>query len=190
MPKRRVNDHHDPTQAENILSRKKGRLCSLPLARYMHLAVRLFTNILVFGGNYENSDQYYKQGRTGEETTYLSMRRFWAYNIDTECWRRRSARKDEPIPLRVSEACAVTVGGCVYLHGGYRARSHAFLATSAFWRLSLSESGEYHWRKMKFDSTTEVPSARAGHCGWEYLNKLWIFGREGEVSTGTFTPAW
>ena len=139
--------------------------------RYRHLAVSMDHCIIVFGGKWYHKEPY-------------SILTLWMYNLYTEEWGKHSISSEEITDqwgnaqhrylavLAVHSACAVAIGADIYLFGG-RGWDHA---TNALLKLSRKQKGEFSWSCIESKST---PSPRYNHTGWEYTEKLWIFGGVG-----------
>ena len=95
----------------------------------------------------------------------------WSYNLWTETWRKCTASKEEQIPSP-KDQCGVVIQSEIYFFGGYN--SHHML-----WKLTKSLDGSFEWNIIDTGDITKIPSPRDGHCGWQYDNKMWIFGGTG-----------
>ena len=139
-----------------------------PKKRYAHVAVNQDRYILVFGGI----------GKKGP----FSQRVIWKYNIYTEQWTNHMVRGMGTDPdLIYCEACAASIGLDIYLFGG---RGLNQMETNALWKLSKTAKGHFTWSKIKHQDKVKMPSPRRYHSGWEYGNKLWIFGGCGPLLEG------
>ena len=134
-----------------------------PSRRYGHTAVCLEHNVLVLGGEWRGP----------------SFSEIWMYNLYTEQWRKHIPRDKENTPDAVSGACSVVINSVVYSFGGgiwtYISRYH----DNALWSLKIKPNGYIAWSRIFSTNETKAPSPRAGHCGWQYSGKLWVFGGYG-----------
>ena len=136
--------------------------------RYNHAAVRLEHCILVFGG-------MSRQQRT------LSLRVIWMYNLFTEQWRKYDIVDGQTCPPATFYASATVIGSEIYMFGGKYVNYGP--ETNVLWKLSRTQ-GQFTWMQIKAKSDRESPSCRFAHSGWEYANKLWIFGGKGAPLNG------
>ena len=115
-----------------------------------HVAIRLMDCIVVVSSN---------------------VQEIWSYNLWTETWRKCTASKEEQIPSP-KDQCGVVIQSEIYFFGGYN--WHHML-----WKLTKSSDGSFEWNIIDTGDITKIPSPRDGHCGWQYENKMWIFGGAG-----------
>ena len=133
-----------------------------------HMVVWFDPSVVVIGGTFS-----------------LSNRVIWMYNIYTDQWKKHEmpVEKDQPIPPVTMDACAIVIGQVIYMFGGYHQPNIIF--TSRLWTLSKTEpEGEFAWCEVEFQNEVLFPSPRAKHCGWEYKEKLWVFGGVGPSPAG------
>ena len=141
-----------------------------PLQRYGHVAVRYHRCIAMFGGASEAA-----KPSTGELFRYrqYSMRVIWLYDLDIDRWIKFVVPDTQNIPSPSFGSCAVDIGSHLYTYGGLYDDGRLSDGIGDLWKLSRSADGNFSWTQL----TTEVRIApRCGHSGWEYENKLWIFG--------------
>ena len=64
------------------------------------------------------------------------------------------------------------------------------LGLPTLWKLTRNTDGSFDWNIISMENH-ETPSPRHHHCGWEYGDKMWIFGGCGDapVGYGTFGPS-
>ena len=69
--------------------------------------------------------------------------------------------------------CGVAIESVIYLLGNvdYGKSSH-------LWKLIQNTDGSFDWNTICIEKH-EMPSPRIGQCGWEYGDKVWIFGGHG-----------
>ena len=141
-----------------------------PPQTFGHIAVRLEHCILVTGGD----------GIDGERKSH---RLIWLYNLFTEQWTEHTIGTQESpqAPRATAHACAVGIGDGVYMFGRNIVGETA--CTNALWKLRAS-NGSVAWHLITVTSNTEAPSPRFYHNGWEYAEKLWIFGGFGTPMDG------
>ena len=149
----------------------------LPLYRRGHVAVRLDSDtIILFGGLLDHKS--------------ICLCIVWSYNIDTQSWRKHDMKKEQTVPFPRFNACAVQMGGAVYMHGGsgsHVARETAsdqWFFSSALWRLSKSTDDVFCWREVIFPGRACVPSPRAAHTAWQHGNSMYMFGGYGSKPDG------
>ena len=158
------------------------------LTRYGHLAVRMNHCIIVFGG-------------MGMSKRTYSIHTLWMYNMYTEAWEEHSVplgdltehweKKFLPEVKGVSPAiqfaCAVAIGADIFVFGGMCVVGHTELSTyvsNGLFKLGRKHRGEFSWSCIKYRSKVHSPSPRFYHTGWEYAEKLWIFGGKGPTNDG------
>ena len=143
-----------------------------------HVAVRLQENIVLFGGLYIDS----------QRTMYYSMRVIWSYNLDIDRWIKLVLPETQATPHPAVGQCAVTIRSDIYLHGGGQHCEGDFLGLlfPSLWKLSGTSDSRITWTQINFPKGQGVPSKRFCHAGWEYQNKLWIFGGFGNCNNDTF----
>ena len=120
-----------------------------------HMAVRMKDCIVVFNSS-------------------INIHEIWTYNLWTEQW-------NGPIPHGVERPstrhmCGVAIGPVIYVFGGG-------FASSNLWKLSQSTDGSFLWNKIHTQNS-QKPSPRENHSGWEYADKMWIFGGYGVPPVG------
>ena len=93
------------------------------------MAVRLNTNIIVFGDEYRGM-------KTANRTTYYSMRVIWSYNLDIDKWIKFVLPETQDVPEPTTDACAVVVGSEIYIHGGGRFGDVRKFLAGCMWKLS------------------------------------------------------
>ena len=165
--------------------------------RYAHVAVPLDHYIIVFGGKWRDNQPF-------------NIHTIWMYNLYTEQWETHFISEDEMsaewgkyclpqtrgqyVTSAISSACAVPIGGDVFLFGGIgRAVQFNYTtgkqqqyeyASNALAKLSRTRQGTLSWSYIKHQSKMKSPSPRCYHTGWEYAEKLWIFGGNGSLGDG------
>ena len=147
-----------------------------PCSRKGHMAVRVPGQIVVFGGedvikNISEQVQYIT-------VSMFSMRVIWVYHLEIDRWTKTALPETHVVPPPSAFACAVAIGSQIYLHGGFLVRSDTAESTGALWKLTSAAAG-ITWSEMKFRNKKSIPSPRFLHVGWEYEEKLWIFGGVG-----------
>ena len=127
-----------------------------PLNKYLvnHLAVRMKHCIVAISSS-------------SSSFVPASKSEFWTYNLWTEHWTKFLISNRERFPHFTGE-CGVAIGSVIYFCGG-----------SLLWKLSRSTDDKFHWSRIHFKDCSEMPSPRSGHCGWQYIDKMWIFGGRG-----------
>ena len=62
-------------------------------------------------------------------------------------------------------------------------KTGTFLRTNALWKLSRNNDGCFRWSRIQIVNS-QLPSPRSNQSGWEYENKLWVFGGYGPQPLG------
>ena len=151
-------DYIDETELQSDIKK--------PLPRMGHAAVNLKRNIVIFGGGYKNDHIPKSMAKC------YSMRVIWSYNLDIDRWIKFVLQESRDIPYPSLSACTVSIGSNIYMHGGQLFTRHRVFANGV-WKLSRTSAGDISWTQIQ---TTDIIAPRMGHAGWEYMNKLWIFG--------------
>ena len=153
-----------------------------PHSRKGHMALRVRGQIVLFGGEDVETDN---TDDTVEHNTVnmFSMRVIWLYHLDIDRWTKTVLPHTQVIPPPTAEACAVAIGSHIYQHGGSLGPQSLLGTqrteeTGALWKLTSIAEG-ISWSEIKFQDKKSMPSPRCLHAGWEYADKLWIFGGEG-----------
>ena len=126
-----------------------------------HTAVRMKDRIVVF-------------------VSFLSYYTFvhdnWTYNLLTEKWRKCPNQIPQCGQLPETQYLSgVAIGSVIYLFGG--------LYLSNLWKLTQNTDGSFDWNLINMENH-KTPSPRCYHCGWEYGDKMWIFGGFAESPVG------
>ena len=101
------------------------------------------------------------------------------YNLYTEEWGNYEITDDQEAPSATTFASAVMIGRNIFMFGG-RAKPGKFsVLSNALWKLNWTEQHRFLWSNIKYKSKLKSPSPRTNHGGWEYADKLWIFGGRG-----------
>ena len=128
-----------------------------------HCAVRLDNFIIIIGGE--------------SDGLVLPTREIWTYNLYTDKWEKHVIPKKREAPRSLHYAVAVSIESIIYTFGGMCTHEH--IEINELWTLSRTETGDFTWTFIKYQSDKESPSPRDQHTGWEYARKLWVFGGEG-----------
>ena len=104
------------------------------------------------------------------------------YNLYVEQWRKHVVLDRENAPDAVAGACSVVINSVVYMFGGRKYFSN--WCTNALWTLNIKPDGYFAWNQIFTTNAAKAPSPRSGHCTWEYLGKLWVFGGFGPSPDG------
>ena len=131
--------------------------------QFNHVAVCLQHYILVFAGSKLINDR----GNYDRQSLHV----IWTYNLCTDQWQKHMVLGIAPPPVCVT--CAVAVGVEVYLFGGYLASSKP---SNELWKLTRTSEGLFKWWKLNATDSLKEPAPRQGHTGWQYKDKMWIFG--------------
>ena len=126
---------------------------------FHHMAVRLQDCIVLFGGH----------DKLHQKTSYV----IYIYNIYTDQWKTCKAdllEGNTGLPNNLAKCCAVTIHSDIYV---FNARKEN---TSALWKLRRNSKGSFSWSEVNVD---QAPSWRYEMAGWEYAEKLWVFGGAG-----------
>ena len=143
-----------------------------------HSSVRLDNYVIIIGGRWNPGC-----GKGGKPR---STRKLWMYNLYTEGWREYAipkhviARSGLPEPFHF--AVAVAINGTIYTFGG--ADYVGSRTRNELWTLSKAKTGCFTWRSIKPQCDKESPSPRRAYTGWEYAQKLWVFGGIGPSLEG------
>ena len=146
-----------------------------PCSRKGHMAVKVPGQIVLFDGEDIVTENI--NGTVHHITVnMISMREIWVYHLDIDRWLKTALPETHVVPPPTACACAVVIGSQIYMHGG------AILVelakpkiTGALWKLT-NTAEVITWSEMKFRNKKSIPSPRLAHAGWEYEDKLWIFG--------------
>ena len=150
---------------ESLLDDELKSNVKKPQPRFGHVAVRLNTNIVVFGGACGDI-------QPGGLSKYYSHRVIWSYNLDIDRWIKFVLPDTQKIPEARILACAVVMGSDIYLYGGMRF-DHSI---GGVWKLSGTAARNISWEYADSPCTENLIAPRFAHAGWEYQNKLWVFG--------------
>ena len=103
----------------------------------------------------------------------FSVHENWIYNLWTEQWKKCPTN----VLTRGPEfMCIVPIGAVMYSYGGGSTFSDVYKVTQDM-------DGAFDWT-MIYMKKKQKPSPRFGHCGWEYGDKMWIFGGWGLSPVG------
>ena len=95
---------------------------------------------------------------------------YWQYNLWTEHWRKCPVKQNVCLPY-TQYLCGVAIQSVIYMFGGGR-------DTCNLWKLTQNTDDSFEWITILMEYP-KMPSPRISHCGWEYVNKMWIFGGYG-----------
>ena len=139
-----------------------------PENRYDHVAVNMEHYILVFGG------------MACVKHTYIPLDVIWEYNLYTEQWRKRAVtfKSSQNVPQACMGTCAAVIRSDLYVFGEWKV-NHACGPKNSLWKLSMNTLRIFHWQKIIIGDRAKEPSHRCFHTGWEFEDKLWIFGGYG-----------
>ena len=125
---------------------------------YDHAAVRLQDCIVVFG------DIDHKTGKELRNAIYV-------YNLYTDQWRKHIIPKHKILPSKMMGRCAEAIGSDIYVF------STPKYDMGGLWKLvRKGNKGCFSWSEV---SVNKIPLHRYDMTGWEYAEKLWIFGGVG-----------
>ena len=139
--------------------------------RYTHAAVQHKNWILIIGG------------RDRLNNRQASHYEIWMYNLYTGHWRKYVMDRWRKAPAATYWSCAVVIRPDVYMFGGWLV-ANTNRSTNALWKLTTGSNGNFTWRKIEFRDDKNTPSPRAAVSGWEYDDKLWLFGGVGTSFDG------
>ena len=172
-------------------------------SRHSHVAVRMYHCIIVFGGTWQKDDD-----------PQLSLHMIWMYNLYTEQWGKHQIPDDHVAPPPTDSACAVVLGKDVFMFGGFvinvgttnalwklswtpqgtppgtppgtpQGMPQVILHGTPQGAPQRTPQGCFLWSQIgTYESKQKCPSPRQGHSGWEYGQKLWIFGCVGSDLDG------
>ena len=142
-----------------------------PGRMFGHVAVQMGHYVLVFGG-----------GRYSEMYIALPLHTIWKYNLYTEWWSKHEIASWQRTPPVCYWACAVAIGSGVYMFDGRKWAGCS--AADALWKLATTSEGNMFWSRIVISDKKNVPSQRRKHTGWEYKDKLWVFGGVAESPVG------
>ena len=129
-----------------------------------HTVARLQDNIVVFGGTVdENNEGFFK---------YQSYHIIWMYNLYTDLWKKYVIPAGEKTPPLQSEShrlIGVTIKTDIYVFAAPRGN------LGTVWQLKRERKG-FSWHEVPVKKT---PSYRYHMTGWQYEEKMWIFGGHG-----------
>ena len=131
-----------------------------------HAVARLKHSIVVFGGC------TFKPGETFDKRFVTqSLQVIWTYNLYTDRWKRYVIPESEKVPVgrNTDIGCiGVTIKTDIYYMFGL---ANDNLAT--LWKLQKASKGGFSWSEV---FVKKAPSYRCDMTGWEYAEKMWIFG--------------
>ena len=104
------------------------------------------------------------------------------YNLYTEKWGTHKIPCENVAPPETILPCAIAIADDIYMFGGFQSGIHN-LETNALWKLGRI-SKRLEWSEITGQHHAKMPSPRYGHSGWEYADKLWIFGGSGPSLEG------
>ena len=125
-----------------------------------HVAVRMDCRIVVFSS-----------GTRG----FRCVIENWTYNMWTEQWREFPETQGGQLGS-AQDLRGVAIRSIIYMFGGD-------YSSCKLWKLTQSTNGSYDWINISVENS-KMPSPRCDHCGWEYGDKLWIFGGYGKSPVG------
>ena len=103
------------------------------------------------------------------------------------------------VQLTLDGAGMVPIDSDVYLFGGKELAEIEFTfnvwPVNDIWTLSIEPEDRFIWTYIKRKKKTKAPCPRCYHTGWEYAQKLWIFGgtlydMSGFFSTSISAQSW
>ena len=94
----------------------------------------------------------------------ITCETIWKYNLYREAWKKYFIPGGKHIPVSLYGHCGAVIGQNVYTHG-----------YDELWELASYANG-FGWNIVQEKDGTKKPPLRLWHSGWEYENKLWIFG--------------
>ena len=100
----------------------------------------------------------------------------WTYNIYTNQWRQYVTPENEKAPhdVHVDDRCvAVTIKTDIYIF----ALPNDDLTIGTIWKLQKDRNDGFSWSEVL---VKKAPSYREDITGWEYAEKMWIFGGIGQ----------
>ena len=141
-----------------------------PHPRHQHHAARQNRHIVVFGGCGRDPSTSHK-----DMPRYLSLQIIWLYNSDSGRWKWMCV--EDSFPCGRVGACIVTIDGDIHLYGGHRYNRQF----DDVWKLSRYQTNAFRWIQYtssgtSTDSAADIPCPRSYHTGWDFENKLWVFG--------------
>ena len=139
--------------------------------KYGHCAVTLDNFVIIIGG----MDTAFR------EPVLTSI--IWVYNLYTEEWRKNILSDRRCAPQAFHRAVAVAIGKTIHTFSGANSNGY-YIDSTVLWTLSRTKEGSFTWSSNKHQCKEKAPSPRAGHTGWEYRGKLWIFAGEGYSTDG------
>ena len=99
----------------------------------------------------------------------------WTYNLWDETWKEWMnfpTAKAKQFPTTTGQ-CGVAIGSNIYMFGGEK-------LSTLLWKITRNTDGSFDWSAIHLGTNhSKIPSPRSYSCGWEYANKLWIFGGYG-----------
>ena len=105
------------------------------------------------------------------------------YNLYTEEWKKNIIQERRCVSTPFHGAVAAPTGKTIYTFGGSNTKIYSTLS-NALWALSRTKEGCFTWSSNKQQCKKKSPSPRAGHSGWEYRGKLWVFAGYGYSPEG------
>ena len=163
-----------------------------PLPRHGHVAVRVLNSIVLFGGE---DEKHYTCTKISEMNNAfggyhvhkrwaIEMNAIWVYDLSTDQWEKLvCSQGDYERPRPLAGMVAVVIGTDVYVHGGNTLR-YLRKCTADLYKLSFIRK-TVKWNRIPFGNRWlvfdhKIPSPRTNHTGWEFDDKLYIFGGFGE----------
>ena len=130
-----------------------------------HVVARLPDSIVVLGGwtFYDYLGGNFKRG------SHI----IWTYNIYTNQWRQYVTPENEKAPLFINDGCvAATMKTDIYIFALPNADN-----LGTIWKLHKDSNDGFSWSEVLVN---KGPSYRRDITGWEYAEKMWIFGGRGQ----------
>ena len=91
----------------------------------------------------------------------------WMYDLHTDWWRKFVIPENAEVPPLLSGATAVTIKTDIYMFAAPKDN------IGTVWQLKRDIKGCFSWRDVP---VKKAPSYRHDMAGWEYAEKMWIFG--------------
>ena len=134
-----------------------------------HCAVHLDNYLIIFGGHFQTFHNILH--------SMESARIIWMYNLYTEEWKKHVIPDTSDSPPQFTGAVATAINGSIYTFGG--CDTNRTITNHDLWKLRRTKREGFTWSLSATQCKEKSPSPRAGHSGWGYAGKLWIFRGEG-----------
>ena len=140
-----------------------------------HVVTRLQDSTVLFGGMLMQQRRYNGQIIHDWKPENYNKRTIWMYDLHIDLWRKFVIPEHAEAPPFSLGSTAVTIKTDIYL---FATRKDTL---GTVWQLKRDLNGCFSWREVP---VKKAPSYRHDMAGWEYAEKMWIFGGCGPSPAG------